>query len=183
MIPGSKYQEGKPWMTEPESAWPCKKSFRPAPVEEFRKDMLEGACNVVEEVQASGEEEDEFPEVKRGGLERLIRVYEFVMAAVYKWRKKEGAVGPVIINPIKKGEHVIGYPSAECLRSAELYLLERAQKGMKISGAKMLATDVVTEEDVNGDKRKLIVIGSRGRNQIKEVYRRVELPVMAKDNK
>jgi hypothetical protein len=48
------------------------------------------------------------------------------MAAVYKWRKKEGAARPVIINPIKKGGHTIGYPSAECLRSAELYLLERA---------------------------------------------------------
>ncbi len=127
-------------------------------MEEFRKDMLEGACNVVKEVRTSGVEEDDFPEVKRGGLERLIRVYGFIMAAVYKWRKKEGAVGPVIINPIKKGEHVIGYPSAECLRSAELYLLEQAQKGMKISGAKMLPMDVVTEEDINGVKRKLIVI-------------------------
>jgi hypothetical protein len=44
MIPGSEYQEGRPWMAEPESAWPCKKSFSPAPAEEFRKDMLEGAC-------------------------------------------------------------------------------------------------------------------------------------------
>jgi hypothetical protein len=35
-------------------------------------------------------------------------------------------------NPIKTGAHVMGYPSAECLRLAELYLLERAQKGMKI---------------------------------------------------
>jgi hypothetical protein len=170
-------------MAEPENTWPCKKSFSPAPVEEFRKDMLEGACNVVKEVRTSGEEEDDFPEVKRGGLERLIRVYGIVMAALYKWRKKEGAAGPVIIDPIKKGEHKIGYPSAECLRSAELYLLERAQKGMKISGAKMLAMDVVTEEDINGVKRKLIVFGSRGRNQIKDVYGQAELPVMAKDHK
>jgi hypothetical protein len=144
MIPGSEYQKGRPWMAQAESTWPCRKSFSPAPMEEFRKDMLEGACNVVKELRTPGEEEDDFPEVKRGGLERLIRVYGFVMAAVYEWRKKEGAAGPVIINPIKKGEHTIGYPSAKCLRSAELYLLERAQKGMKISGAKMLAMDVVT---------------------------------------
>jgi hypothetical protein len=104
------------------------------------------------------------------------------MAAVYKWRKKKGAVGPVMINPVKTGAHTIGYPSAECLRSAELYLLERAQKGMKISGAKMLAIDVVTEKDINGVKRKLIVIGSRGKNQIKDVYGQAELPVMARDN-
>jgi hypothetical protein len=67
------------------------------------------------------------------------------MAAVYRWRKKKGMARPVMINPIKAGAHVVGYPSAECLRSAELYLLEQAQKGMKISGAKMLAMDVVTE--------------------------------------
>ncbi len=54
---------------------------------------------------------------------------------------------------------------------------------MKILGAKMLAMDVVMEEDINGVKRKLIVIGSRGRNQIKDVYRQAELPVMAKDHK
>jgi hypothetical protein len=115
MIPGSEYQEGKPWTVEPESTWPCKKSFSQAPVEEFRKDMLEGACNVVKEVQTPGEEEDDFPEVKRGGLERLIRVYGFVMSAMYKWRKKEGAAGPVMINPVKKEKYTISYPSAECL--------------------------------------------------------------------
>jgi hypothetical protein len=86
-----------------------------------------------------------------------------------------------MINPIKRGERTIGYPSAKCLRPAELYLLERAQKGMKILGAKMLAMDVVTEEDINGVKRKLIVIGSRGRNQIKDVYGQAVLPAMARD--
>jgi hypothetical protein len=169
-------------MTEPESTWPCKISFSPAPMEEFRKDMLEGACNVVKEAHTPGGQEDDFPEVKKGGLERLIRVYGVVMAAVYKWRKKRGAAGPVLINPIKKGGRAIGYPSAECLRSAELYLLEQAQKGMKIPGAKMLAMDVATEEDINGIKRKLIVIGSRCRNQIKGMYGTADLPVMAKDH-
>jgi hypothetical protein len=47
LAPGSEYQTGKPWMMEPEEVWPCKKSFRPTPEEEFRKDMLEGACNIV----------------------------------------------------------------------------------------------------------------------------------------
>jgi hypothetical protein len=47
------------------------------------------------------------------------------MVAMYKWRKKKGAAGPVIINPTGKGAHLIGYPSLECLRSPELYLLEQ----------------------------------------------------------
>ena len=45
-----------------------------------------------------GEEaaELDFPEVKKGGLDRLIRVYGYVMAAVYKWRRKTGATGPAL---------------------------------------------------------------------------------------
>ncbi len=35
-------------------------------------------------------------------------------------------------------------------------------KGMKIARARMLATDVVSEENVIRKRRKLIVIGSRG---------------------
>jgi hypothetical protein len=90
-------------------------------------------------------------------------VYGFVLAAVYKWRKKKGALGPVMINPVKMDAHTIGYLSAESLRSAELYLLERSQKEMKISGAKMLAMDVVTEEDINGVKR----LAQEGRIRLK----------------
>ncbi len=43
--------------------------------------------------------------------------------------------------------------------------------------------DTVTEEDVNGVKRKLTVIGTRGMNQIKGIYGQVDLPVLAKDHK
>jgi hypothetical protein len=99
-----------------------------------------------------GSEDDlldtEFPEVKKGGLDRLIRVYGYVMAAVYKWRKKTGAAGPVIINgtQLPSGK-VFGYPSIQCLRAAELFLLEKAQKGLKTSRMRSLNVDTVTEED------------------------------------
>ncbi len=46
----------------------------------------------------------------------------------------------------------------------------------------MLALDVATEEDINGIKRKLIVIGTRGRNQIEDVYRQAKLPVLAREH-
>jgi hypothetical protein len=128
--------------------------------------------------------DSEFPEVKKGGLDRLIRVYRYVMAAVYKWRKKAGAAGPVIIKNIQlPSGKVIGYPSIQCLRSAELFLLEHAQRGMKTSRTKSLNLDTVTEEDVNGIKRKLTVIGTRGRNQIQGIYGQTDLPVLAKDHK
>ncbi len=50
-------------MAKPESMWPCKKSFSPAPEEEFRKDMREGACCVISKEEIL---DTEFPEVKRG---------------------------------------------------------------------------------------------------------------------
>jgi hypothetical protein len=181
MIFGSEYQVGMPWMAKPESTWPCKKSFSPAPAEEFRKDMREGACCMISKEEP---QESEFPEVKRGGLDWLIRVYGYVMAAVYKWRKKAGAAGPMIIHSIQfPNGKVIGYPSIQCLRSAKLFLLECAQRGMKTSRTKSLNVDTVTEEDVIGVKRKLIVIGTRGRNQIQAVYGQTDLPVLAKDHK
>ncbi len=106
------------------------------------------------------------------------------MAAVHRWKREKGASGPTLINLTSLPEgRVIGYPSAECLRSVELFMLEQAQKGMRIPGAKQLTIDTVTEEDINGVKRKLIVIGSRGRNQIKGMYGPVDLPVLAKDHK
>jgi hypothetical protein len=109
MASKSEYKMGKPWMAEPEGTWPCKKSFSTAPEEEFRKDMLEGACNVVKELQQSPGKEDDFPVVEKGGLKRLVRVFGLVMATVYRWRKKKGAMGPIVINSNGKGQHKLGY--------------------------------------------------------------------------
>ncbi len=53
MGPGSEYQDGMAWMKEPVRSWPCKKSFSPAPEEEFRKDMMEGDCNIVKGIKES----------------------------------------------------------------------------------------------------------------------------------
>ncbi len=61
---------------------------------------------------------------------------------------------------------MFGYPSIQCLKAAELFLLEKAQKGLKTSRMKSLNVDTAIEEDVIGVRRKLVVIGSRGRNQI-----------------
>jgi hypothetical protein len=76
-----------PWMMKPEGTWPCKKSFSPAP-EELRKDMLEGNCNVGKGTQQLPNQEVDFPSTRKGGLDRLMRVYGYVMATVYRWRKK-----------------------------------------------------------------------------------------------
>jgi hypothetical protein len=41
----------------------------------------------------------------------------------------------------------------------------------------MLATNIVTKEDVLGQRRRLITVGSRARNQIAGVFGSGELPV------
>ncbi len=53
---------------------------------------------------------------------------------------------------------VFGYPSIQCLRAAELFLLKKAQKGLKTSRMKSLNMDTVTKEDMIGVKRKLVVM-------------------------
>jgi hypothetical protein len=78
---------------------------------------------------------------------------------------------------------VFGYPSIQCLRAAELFLLKKAQKGLKTSSMKSLNVDTAIEEDVIGVKRKLVVIGSRGRNQIQGVYGQANLPMLPKEHR
>ncbi len=56
-------------------AWPCKKSFGPAPEEEMRKVMLEGSCNTAVGVNCLEKEEPECPNQSKGDLDKLIRVY------------------------------------------------------------------------------------------------------------
>jgi hypothetical protein len=69
------------------------------------------------------------------------------------------------------------------LESSRLFLLEKAQRGLKTARVRTLNVDTALEEDVNGITRKLVVIGSRGRNQIQGMYGQVDLPVLAKEHK
>jgi hypothetical protein len=46
MAPGTPYQDGLPWMKDPEEAWPVKKRFSAPPAEECRKDVLKAAGGV-----------------------------------------------------------------------------------------------------------------------------------------
>jgi hypothetical protein len=78
---------------------------------------------------------------------------------------------------------VVGYPSTQCLRAAELFLLEKAQRGLRTAKMRSLNVDTALEKDVNGVTRKLVVIGSRRRNQIEGIYGQTDLPVLAKEHK
>jgi hypothetical protein len=64
------------------------------------------------------------------------------------------------------------------MRAVALYLLEEAQKGLKVKGARMLAAAVLTEEDVLGIKQKLMVLDSIGSNQMPKNYGAPYLPLL-----
>ncbi len=53
-------------------------------------------------------------------------------------------------------------PESEWSCKMKLYLLENVQKGLRVKGAKVLAADMLTEEDILGIRRKFIILGSRG---------------------
>ncbi len=180
MIPGSEYQIGKTWMASPENTWPCKKSFSPAPEEEFRKDMLEGACNVVKGLQPPQEKEGSFPTQVKGGLERLVRIYNI-------WVRDGGCVQ---MEEEAGGSRARHHQIHQRRHSRDWISVARMPKvdGTVLIGAgpegdenlMMLVMDVVTEENIIGVKRKLIVIASRGKNQIEDIYGQTELPVLAR---
>jgi hypothetical protein len=79
------------------------------------------------------------------------------------------ASSAIIINRSLNGKK-IGFSSSDCMRAVALHLLEEAQKGLKVKGARMLAADVLTEEDVIGIKQKLMVLDSIGSNQMPKNY-------------
>jgi hypothetical protein len=68
-------------------------------------------------------------------------------------------------------------PSGECTRAAKFYLLEKAQKGLKVKGTKMFAADVLTVEEVLG-VCELIILVSRVSSQIPKIYSKPHLPLM-----
>jgi hypothetical protein len=88
--------------------------------------------------------------------------------------EERGAYGPVIVNEATQGGAKGGY---HC-QAAELSLLELDQKGIAIKGAKMLATCVLTEEEILMRKSKLISVGSRACNQIPLVSCTVVFPIL-----
>jgi hypothetical protein len=72
-----------------------------------------------------------------------------------KGERRRGNSGPVIINATGKGKDKAGFPSRERCHAGEMHLLKLAQKGSAIKGAIMLATCLLTEEDLLGTQAKV----------------------------
>jgi hypothetical protein len=60
----------------------------------------------------------------------------------------------------------------------KFYLLEKAQKGFPVKGARMLSTIMLTEEDVIGIGRKLIMVWSRAKYKIPKFYSTLHLAAL-----
>jgi hypothetical protein len=59
----------------------------------MRKVMLAAACNTTLATLPAEGSQVLFPTLSKGGLDRLVRIYGYVFAAVYKWKKKAGTRG------------------------------------------------------------------------------------------
>jgi hypothetical protein len=63
-----------------------------------------------------------------------------------------------------------------------MYLLELAQKGIKVARAKMLAAEVLIKRDLLWRRHRLITLCSRAANQITQVYAARTLPLLQADH-
>ncbi len=63
-----------------------------------------------------------------------------------------------------------------------LIALEEAQKGLRVEGAQMQSADVLMDDDVRGTNHWLIVLGSRGSNQVLKIYRVKYLPLLNRES-
>jgi hypothetical protein len=69
-------------MKEPKDKWPCWRFLGAAPEDEMRKDMMVMMCAVTAATVGTKGHPEEFPIPARGGLERIVRVFGFVYAAI-----------------------------------------------------------------------------------------------------
>ncbi len=137
------------------------------------------SCLRIEERSAI--REDEPFKAAKGWLDRLLRVHIWICLRNRLQIEKENRCGWTYHDQqhhTKYCKAKDGYPSNECRRAAELYLLEMAQKDRTVRGAKMLVTNILAKEDILGTKYKIITLGSRGRNEIPRIYNVTELPVL-----
>jgi hypothetical protein len=79
---GSEYQGGMGLMKEPKDKWPCWRFLGAAQEEEMRKDMMAVTSAVTAATAGTKGHPEEFPIPARGGLERLVRVFVYVYAAI-----------------------------------------------------------------------------------------------------
>ncbi|OBQ33188.1 MAG: hypothetical protein AN484_27365, partial [Aphanizomenon flos-aquae WA102] len=86
MTQGTAYQDGMPWMYEPVTSWPVKKTFTAPPPEEMKKDIRQAACNIVREENWI-ERLARQPQMGRS-LEKLQRTVAYVVLIGSRFRKK-----------------------------------------------------------------------------------------------
>jgi hypothetical protein len=70
------------WMRRPEQAWPCKRTFGQVHEEEMCQDMVAVACPASASKKDMQPEEDEPFKAAKIRLDRILRVYGYVFAAV-----------------------------------------------------------------------------------------------------
>jgi hypothetical protein len=139
----SHYQNGQPWMREPEGEWPTKKQFSAPPAEERRKDVV----TVASALSATA------PGAKFKSLPKLVNIYAYVFQAIRRW--KTYRVDPV------RWEQRLGPPPPEAVEAAVLYLIKESQKGINLKDIGSLLPEISLIRDEYGHERKIIIVVGR----------------------
>jgi hypothetical protein len=135
-------------------------------IEEIGKDTVAVACPALA-VEYKGQQKEDNPFGNpRRGLGRLKKSVGISVCGGLHVREKTGAYGPVIINKAQGIKQKGGFPLMNAQELQNSTCWKKAQKGLKFKGAKMLAEDLLTAEDILGNKCKLTVLGLRGNSQI-----------------
>jgi hypothetical protein len=116
-------------MRDPEELWPCEKLFSPSLEEEFRKDMMEGACNIVKGVQELSAGGTCFPAASKGGLDRLVRVYGYVISLSTNGGRKRGLEDPSSSTLLRTGREESDIPQLSADRRGNNTCLGWPRKG------------------------------------------------------
>src|SRR5450830_1658991 len=169
---GSDYQDGKPWMRLPVSQWPTKLNFMAPPEEECRKGVTQASCNLT---QVDSEGRLQYP-VRASTRQKLIRIYALVMLFAARCRRQRDALAP---RSLMKGS---GLPTVQIGRAwmfaANAFLVEDAQRNLKVEQLKSLAPTRIVKRMVFGPPRKWWVMGGRMEKHLKVAYDTEERPLL-----
>jgi hypothetical protein len=178
MAPGTPYQDGLPWMKDPEEAWPVKKKFSTPPAEECRKDVLKAAGGVRMTPGLV------YP-ARATTRAKLERIYGYVFTAVARF-KKLPAFSPVGIRAEgrtkERPQAIYGPPAEKYRAAARQFLIQDAQASLVEKQLESLMVERKLQAEDGFPERVIITVGGRQQKHLKVAYDQVELPVLPPDH-
>ena len=161
---GSDYQVGMPWMSQPVSDWPNRKTFSATPMEERRKDRVGVALLTVDFLNSFCS--------RFSKLESAVRAFAMVLTAAAKWK---GYKRPR--EPLRKGKYkVLLLPAV--LEMSERYLISMAQVSIDPKSLESLLPEVTLVKGLGEEQLAITLVGGRSKIRYRIGYDQDGIPVL-----